>query len=353
MKPQVLRIGLVGLLAVGIGLAWWCRDQWTAEAIGVWVEGLGVWEPLVFVGVYCLAPALFFPGVVLTLAGGALFGPMLGALLSLAGATVGATVAFLIARHVAADWVEHRLGRRLQEIKAGVEREDWRFVAFVRLVPVFPFNLLNYALGLTRLSVRTFAVTSLLTMAPGALAYAYLGYAGREVVSGGPALVRKGFLALTLLAAVALLPVLIRHWRRPGRLTLRQFHALRSQDALPLVLDVRSPEEFIGELGHIGGALLIPLPELDHRLAALTPHRQRTIVTVGKGEGRSGRAAEWLRAHGFPSVCVLTGGMESWQRAGLPVSHEHDSAAEPLGGGRRAPQGCPGAIASERAILEG
>jgi len=280
MKPHGLRIGLVVLLAVGIGLAWWSRDQWTAEAIAAWVEGLGVWGPLVFVGVYCLAPALFVPGAVLTLAGGALFGPLAGALLSLAGATVGATVAFLMARYLAADWVEHRLGRRVQEIKAGVEREGWRFVAFVRLVPVFPFNLLNYALGLTRLSVRTFAVTSWMTMAPGALAYAYLGSAGREVVSGGPALVPKGLLALTLLAAVAILPVLIRHWRRPGRLTQRQLHTLLSQDAPPLVLDVRSPEEFIGELGHIGGALLLPLPELDTRLAELTPYRQRTIVTV-------------------------------------------------------------------------
>jgi hypothetical protein len=168
----------------------------------------------------------------------------------------------------------------LQAMKAGVEHEGWRFVAFVRLVPVFPFNFLNYALGLTRLSVRTFALTSLLTMAPGALAYAYLGSAGWEVVSGGPALVQQGLLALTLLAAVALLPTIIRHWRRPGRLTSHQVHTLMSQDIRPFVVDVRSPEEFTGELGHITGALLLPLLELNQRLAELTPHRQRTIVTV-------------------------------------------------------------------------
>ena len=280
MKARALRIGLVVLLAVGIGLAWRSRDTWTAEAIVAGVEGLGVWGPLVFVGIYSLAPALCVPGAVLTLAGGALFGPLAGALLSLAGATAGATVAFLLARSLAADWVERRLGRRLHEIKAGVEREGWRFVAFVRLVPVFPFNLLNYALGLTRLSVRTFAVTSVLTMAPGALAYAYLGSAGREAVSGGPALVRTGVLALTLLAAVALLPVLIRHWHRPGRLTPHQVHTLLSQDAPPLVLDVRSSEEFTGALGHIDGAVLLPLPELEGRLSELVPHRGRPIVTV-------------------------------------------------------------------------
>jgi len=70
---------------------------------------------------------------------------------------------------------------------------------------------------------------------------------------------------------VALLPVLIRHWRRPARLTPHQVHTLLSQDAPPFVIDVRSPEEFIGELGHIAGALLLPLPELDQKLAELTP----------------------------------------------------------------------------------
>jgi uncharacterized membrane protein YdjX (TVP38/TMEM64 family) len=280
MKSRVLRLGLLALLAVGMGLVWQSRATLTTEAIVAWVEGLGVWGPLVFVCLYGLAPALFVPGSVLTLAGGALFGPLLGALLSLAGATAGATVAFLLARYLAADWVERRLGGRLQAIKAGVEREGWRFVAFVRLVPVFPFNLLNYALGLTRLSVRTFAVTSLITMVPGALAYAYLGYAGREVISGGSDLVRKGFLALTLLAAVALLPGLIRRWRRPKRLTQHRLHTRLAQDIPPLVLDVRSPEEFVGELGHIGGAMLLPWPELDNRHAELIPHRQRTIVTV-------------------------------------------------------------------------
>jgi hypothetical protein len=189
-------------------------------------------------------------------------------------------VAFLLARSLAADGVERRLGPRVHAIKAGVEREGWRFVAFVRLVPVFPFTLLNYALGLTRLSVRTFTLTSWLTMAPGALAYAYLGYAGREAIGGGPALVQKGLLALTLLAAVALLPALIRHWCRPGRLTPSQVHTRLSQDAPPLVLDVRSPEEFTGELGHIDGAVLLPLPTLEGRLSALVPQRGRPLVIV-------------------------------------------------------------------------
>jgi F0F1-type ATP synthase membrane subunit c/vacuolar-type H+-ATPase subunit K len=169
---------------------------------------------------------------------------------------------------------------RLREIKEGVEREGWRFVAFVRLVPLFPFNLLNYALGLTRLSVQTFALTSFITMVPGALAYAYLGDAGREAVSGGPDLVRKGLLALALVATVALLPSLLRRWRRPGKMSPQQLQTLLSQKEPLLVLDVRNPDEFVGERGHITEAVLVPLPELARRLGELEPHRTRTIVTV-------------------------------------------------------------------------
>ncbi len=280
MNTRLLRIGLSVLLVVAITLAWLNRDQLTAETITAWVEHSGYWGPAVFIGVYTIAPALFLPGSVLTLAGGALFGPFTGALLSLIGATIGATVAFLIARYLAAEWVERRVSGRLQEIKEGVEREGWRFVAFVRLVPLFPFNVLNYALGLTRLSVQTFAVTSFITMAPGALAYAYLGDAGREAVSGGPDLVRKGLLALALLAAVALLPSLIRRWQRPGKMSPQQLQMLLSQGESPLVLDVRNPDEFVGERGHIKEAVLVPLPELDNRLGELTSHRTRLIVTV-------------------------------------------------------------------------
>jgi uncharacterized membrane protein YdjX (TVP38/TMEM64 family) len=280
MNTHLPRIGLLVFLVVSITLAWLNRDQLTAEAVTAWVERSGMWGPALFIGIYTVAPALFLPGSVLTLAGGALFGPFSGALFSLTGATLGATVAFLIARYLAADWVEHRVSGKLQDIKEGVERESWRFVAFVRLVPLFPFNLLNYALGLTRLSVQTFAVTSFITMTPGAFAYAYLGDAGREAVSGGSGLVRKGLLALALLAAVALLPSLIRRWRRPGKMSPWQLQTLLSQGESPLVLDVRNPDEFVGERGHVTGAVLCPLPELDKHLDELTTHRTRTIVTV-------------------------------------------------------------------------
>ena len=85
--------------------------------------------------------------------GGALFGPLWGTLWNLSGATLGATLAFAIARYLGADWVARRAGERLVRLIRGVEEEGWRFVAFVRLVLLFPFNLVNYAFGLTRIGL--------------------------------------------------------------------------------------------------------------------------------------------------------------------------------------------------------
>ena len=100
-------------------------------------------------------------------------------------------LAFLVARYLASDWVAARSGGRLRQLIHGVETEGWRFVAFVRLVPLFPFNLLNYALGLTRIRFSHYLIATYVCMLPGAFAYTYLGYAGREAVGGGEGLIQK------------------------------------------------------------------------------------------------------------------------------------------------------------------
>jgi len=175
---------------------------------------MGRWAPPVFIALYAAATVLFVPGSVMTLAGGALFGPLWGTLWNLIGAVLGATLAFVAARYVAADFVARRAGGRLKALVEGVEAEGWRFVAFVRLVPLFPFNLLNYALGLTRISITEYVIASAICMLPGAFAYTYLGYAGREAAAHGAGAIRNIALAAGLLAAVALLPRLVRRFRR-------------------------------------------------------------------------------------------------------------------------------------------
>src|SRR4029450_1069506 len=134
------------------------------------------WACVVHVALFALGTVLFVPGALIGLAGGALFGPVWGTILNLMGATLGATAAFLVARYVGADWVRRQAGGRLARLVAGVEAEGWRFVAFTRLVPLFPFNLLNYALGLTRIPLRHYVLTSLICMAPGTLAFTRLAH---------------------------------------------------------------------------------------------------------------------------------------------------------------------------------
>ena len=216
MRPRALRWSLLVLLAAGIGLSFAYGSRLDTQALQQWVGDLGSAAPLAFIVIYALGTLLFLPGSLLTLAGGALFGPILGTLYNLTGATLGALLAFLTSRYLAADWVERRTVGHLRRIKQGVEQEGWRFVAFVRLVPLFPFNLLNFALGLTRIPTRHYLIATYICVLPGTIAYTYLGYASREAATGGEGLVQNILIALGLVALVAFLPRLVTRLRKGG-----------------------------------------------------------------------------------------------------------------------------------------
>jgi uncharacterized membrane protein YdjX (TVP38/TMEM64 family) len=221
-SSTAIRMVLAAVIVAAAVFGYIYRDSLSREGVQAFIEGFGVWAPLVFMAVYMAATVLFLPGSVFTLAGGALFGVWEGTAYSLGGATVGATLAFLLARYVAADWVAEKAGGRLRRIIDGVEQEGWRFVAFTRLVPVFPFNLLNYALGLTRIPAIQYVLASLVCMAPGAFAYAYLGDALAQVARGVAAeraaqdlrgTIQNIFIALGVFAAVMFLPRLVKRLR--------------------------------------------------------------------------------------------------------------------------------------------
>jgi uncharacterized membrane protein YdjX (TVP38/TMEM64 family) len=192
----------------------------------------------------------------LTLSGGAVFGPLWGTIWNLAGATLGASLAFVTACYLASDWVSRKSGEGLRRILQGVEAEGWRFIAFVRLVPLFPFNLLNYALGLTRIGFATYVLTSAVCMVPGALAYTWLGYAGRQAVTGDEHTIDDVLIAIGILAAAVLLPSLVRRFRgRPRFIEAPELRRRLEHSSETIIIDVRTPEEFIGALGHIAGAI--------------------------------------------------------------------------------------------------
>jgi len=210
IKSGFARWFIFFIIAIGIALAIIYRDQLDVTALQAWIQSAGNAAPVIFMLIYIIGTVFFLPGSVLTLLGGALFGPVMGTFYNLTAATLGSMIAFIVARYIASDWVANKTGGKIKQLIQGVENEGWRFVAFVRLVPLFPFNVLNYALGLTKIKFIHYSLATYICMLPGAIAYTYLGYIGKEAATGGEDLVQKSMMALALLAIVAFLPRLIR-----------------------------------------------------------------------------------------------------------------------------------------------
>lgn len=142
-----------------------------------WMRSLGPWAPLWFMLLYIAACVLFIPGSVITLGAGALFGPVWGTLYVSVAAIIGATLSFLLGRFVARDGISLRIAGnpRFRALDEAVGREGWKIVLLTRLSPVFPFTLLNYAFGLTRVSLRDYVLASWVGMLPGTVLYVYIG----------------------------------------------------------------------------------------------------------------------------------------------------------------------------------
>jgi uncharacterized membrane protein YdjX (TVP38/TMEM64 family) len=211
---------LLAALATGIVLALVHRELLTVPELRRFVASLGPWGPIVFMVIYTIAPALFVPGLPLDLAAGLLFGPVWGTVYTMIGATAGATVAFLVARTIARDWVERRLPKRLARVKAGVDAEGWRFVALTRLIPIIPFNFLNYVLGLTKIGLVPYVAATFVFMLPATAAYVYAGWAAGEAAAGKGTLsgtIGRLLVALGALTALAMLPRLYRRWAASRR----------------------------------------------------------------------------------------------------------------------------------------
>jgi uncharacterized membrane protein YdjX (TVP38/TMEM64 family) len=175
-----------------------------------WSSGLGPTAPLVLIPLYVIACVLFVPGSILTLSAGFLFGVVRGLIYVSVAATLGATLAFLMGRYFAREWVAVRLANypKFKAVDEAVAREGWKIVALTRLSPVFPFNLLNYAFGLTNVGVRDYVLASWAGTLPGTILYVYLGSLAEDltrVATGArertPA--EWAFYAIGLLATVA------------------------------------------------------------------------------------------------------------------------------------------------------
>lgn len=166
------------LLALSAGAAvFWLLSRVDLEQSWKWIDSLGPWGPLAFCGLYAAATAGMVPGSVLTLAAGAKWGPIEGLVYVIIGSNLGANLAFGIGRFAAQAWVARLVHAhpRFSAVEQAVAAEGWKIVALLRLSPVVPFNLLNYALSLTRIRWKDYATASFLGMLPATAMFVYLG----------------------------------------------------------------------------------------------------------------------------------------------------------------------------------
>ena len=319
MKNNLTRLLLLAIIIVGIALVVLYRDQLDASQLENWLKDAGAAAPVFFMLLYAVGTVFFLPGSLLTLIGGALFGPYWGTFYNLTGATIGAMLSFLVARYLAADWVAQKTGGKMKQLITGVENESWRFVAFTRLVPLFPFNLLNYALGLTRISFSQYSLATYICMLPGAIAYTYLGYTGKEAIAGGEGMIQKIMLAIALLAIVGFLPRLIGMLRRKPMIAIDELKQRMDAGEDILLLDVRTPEDYLGEQSHVKDSVLIPVEQLSERLDEINEYLEKPVITICRTDRKSAKAAQILAQHGFVNVHVAKMGMTDWIARGYPV----------------------------------
>lgn len=170
-----LRLGALVLLVVGGSLAFVLLGAPSPSEVRDAVEGLGPAAPFVWVGLYALLTVAFFPGSVLTAASGLLFGPWLGTALAVLGATAGATGAFGIGRRLGREQVAGLAGPRLTRLDELLTSRGLVAVLYLRLIPLVPFNALNYGAGVTAVAARDFVIGTAVGIVPGTFAYAALG----------------------------------------------------------------------------------------------------------------------------------------------------------------------------------
>ncbi|MFQ5748990.1 MAG: TVP38/TMEM64 family protein [Planctomycetota bacterium] len=176
---------LLGLLAAIAAVVVFLPVQETLQRFLEWLQGVGIWGPILLGALYIPAAVFFVPGSLLTLGAGFAFGIASGAVAVSIGSTLGAAAAFLAGRKLVRSFVEEKVARypRFQAIDRAVGRNGFKIVLLIRISPIFPFNFLNYAFGITGVGFRDYVLGSWIGMLPGTLMYVYLGSAAQNLTA--------------------------------------------------------------------------------------------------------------------------------------------------------------------------
>jgi uncharacterized membrane protein YdjX (TVP38/TMEM64 family) len=200
---RFVRVFLLGLVVVAVGMVWRERAEFQPSHLKALIAG-NPYAPLIFLGIHVCASLLFVPRTPLSIAAGLLFGLWWGALWAVCGAMAGSLAGFALARYVNAGWIKPERLPKFGELLARVERGGWRAVAMIRLLPIMPHTPVNYAFGLSRISLGEYMLGSFIGQLPMTLFCVDVGSAGGQALTGStnwlePTLVGAGALALSFI----------------------------------------------------------------------------------------------------------------------------------------------------------
>ena len=311
VRPVILLLlvaaGVVAARALGLG------DLIRLENVAKlkeWIEGYGALAPAIYIAGYILATVFFVPGLPITVLGGVAFGPIWGTVYVWIGATIGLGLAFLVARYAVRSTVERwvQASPRVAKMDGQVAEHGWRIVMLTRLVPIFPFNLQNYAYGITRIGFWPYVITSAICMLPGTAAFTFAGGA----LSEGRGVRRTlAYLALAgvLLVLVSLIPRwLARRSRLAGELLKSCVVIALLAGALPAVA---ADNDAYGRLlrahvrpGEIGG---IRLNLVDYRAVKADPAYAGALAALAGTRlealgSDAEREAFWINAYNLLAI---------------------------------------------------
>ncbi|MEM8719031.1 MAG: TVP38/TMEM64 family protein [Cyanobacteria bacterium P01_G01_bin.39] len=216
LVKQIVNPQFLTLLAMGITVLLLCiftplRTVFDPMLFKSLIKQYEGYVEIIFIAIYTLLTVIGVPGTVLTIVGGCLFGVWYGTLISIISATSGALCAFWAARYLFRNSAQRKLShsKRLTKFQSAVLEQPFWFVLTTRLIPISPYNLVNYLFGLTTISWRDYALATLIGVIPGSLAYSWIGKSGEIAIAGGDRL--SFFLALTFLALLSVIPLVYQH----------------------------------------------------------------------------------------------------------------------------------------------